>query len=560
MIRKLILLAAAGAVLAGGYVLAFYEVPPLYKIVGKVDRKTREILFPQAAEEAGSTFFRETTFLNLLGQVVEIPRESWLSGGALEPWSDEELAAIVREGTIFAITREGEIAAAPIVPPETGFEAYVAAVEARGLRRRDHDFRFNDMLVRDDGGRRHVYLSATFYNSERECYGTRLFKTEVAPDARLADTKIAEDDWEIFFETSPCMPLNEEWVAIDGLGAGGRMTLGPSGEIYLSSGDYALDGIVSSTEMITDPDSDYGKILAIDPETGEKRMISTGHRNPGGITFDTEGRLWTVEHAMRGGDELNLIEEGNDYGWPRVSLGTLYSGSEIPSLEEQGSHEGYTPPVYAWLPSIGIDTLTLIENFDPRWDGDLLAGSLASPAYGRLLLRIRVEGERVRFIERIDGGDRIRHVTMWGDMIAMMNDSNQVVLMEKSNRVDHTAAMTATLTDEFGAEATEEVATIIEDCSTCHSFNSPAHGTGPSLQGVLGREVAATSFEGYSEDLRAAGGAWDGERIIAFARNPQSVAPESAMPPQSIPEGAEPALVRALEVFESVDERGVGYD
>jgi hypothetical protein len=81
-------------------------------------------------------------------------------------------------------------------------------------------------------------------------------------------------------------------------------------------------GHLESDELVMDPSADYGKLLRIRLADGTAERVSTGHRNPQGLTVDDLGRLWLTEHGPRGGDELNLITPGRDYGWPRVTLGT----------------------------------------------------------------------------------------------------------------------------------------------------------------------------------------------------------------------------------------------
>ena len=106
-------------------------------------------------------------------------------------------------------------------------------------------------------------------------------------------------------------------------------------------------------------DSDYGKTIRIDPNDWSATKFSLGHRNPQGITIDDKGRIWVVEHGPMGGDELNLIRQGANYGWPSVTLGVNYSGELVDDKRwlpnpRQGRHDDYESPVFAWMPSIGV--------------------------------------------------------------------------------------------------------------------------------------------------------------------------------------------------------------
>ena len=490
--------------------------------------------------------------------MVEIPRDSWASGGALAVWSQKQLVVVTKEGEVFAVTRDGEIAKAPFELPDNGFEDYREVVQSpayEGYTFQPHGYRYNDMMAFDEAdGRRSVYISGTFFDREGECYVNRLWRT-VLDDASvtLEGAGVGAGDWEVVYDTQPCLPLSSEGGAIDGLRASGRMTMGEDGIVYLISGDYGLEGVSNESAIATDPQSDYGKILAIDPATGEGRVFSQGHRNPGGIVFDREGRLWAVEHGVRGGDELNLIEDGRNYGWPFVSLGTAYNGMPLENIEEEGRHTRYTPPIFAWLPSVGMDALTYVEGFDDTWDGDLLAGSLSSEDYGHRLFRIRIQDGRALFAEEIKAGDRVRDVVQWGeDVIAVMRDDNKVILFRKADRVDHMAELEDVLATDLGPEMAGEVHAVVTECSQCHSFTTTEHRAGPSLKGVLGRPVAGTTFDGYSDALKGLGGVWDGARIAEFVMDPNAMAPGSGMPAQAVNDETDEGLIRALELLRRV--------
>lgn len=94
-------------------------------------------------------------------------------------------------------------------------------------------------------------------------------------------------------------------------------------------------------------DNDYGKVLEIDLRTGTARALSRGHSNMQGIAVDSAGAIWTVEHGRRGGDELNLIVDDANYGWPEVTLGTRYNRTPWSGSGPYGRHDGYALPVFA---------------------------------------------------------------------------------------------------------------------------------------------------------------------------------------------------------------------
>lgn len=129
-----------------------------------------------------------------------------------------------------------------------------------------------------------------------------------------------------------------------------------------------------------------------------------GHRNPYGLAFAPDGRLWETEMGPRGGDELNLILPGRNYGWPLVSEGKNYNGVPIPP---HSSRPDFMPPKLFWVPSISPTSLLFYSgSLFPQWKGDALIGSLS----GRALLRVRIRGDTATPVEQWDMGNRIRFV------------------------------------------------------------------------------------------------------------------------------------------------------
>ncbi|WP_428928742.1 PQQ-dependent sugar dehydrogenase [Marinibacterium sp. SX1] len=120
---------------------------------------------------------------------------------------------------------------------------------------------------------------------------------------------------------------------------------------------------------------------------------SYGHRNAQGAALDLEGRLWTAEHGARGGDEVNRIEKGANYGWPVISYGVNYNGSAI---GEGTQRAGMEQPEFYWDPSIAPSGLLVYSGrLWPEWRGDLFVGSLKFDHIARLEGRPLAEGERI---------------------------------------------------------------------------------------------------------------------------------------------------------------------
>lgn len=199
---------------------------------------------------------------------------------------------------------------------------------------------------------------------------------------------------------------------IDGEGHyGHRIAFGPDGKLWISSGerqqfDPAQDMGGNLGKIIRL--NDDGSVPADNPFASQggvaAQVWSLGHRNPLGIAFDAQGRLWEIEMGPRGGDELNLIERGRNYGWPIVSNGDHYDGRNIP---DHSTAPQFEAPKISWTPVIAPGDFIIYSGDEfPAWKGNGFAAGLASQA----LVRIEFEGSTARETARYDMGKRIREV------------------------------------------------------------------------------------------------------------------------------------------------------
>ncbi|QSQ14354.1 PQQ-dependent sugar dehydrogenase [Myxococcus landrumensis] len=200
------------------------------------------------------------------------------------------------------------------------------------------------------------------------------------------------------------------------LHAGGRLVFTPDGLLFITLGERSvMEGRVQARDL----GSDFGKIVRIRPDgsipqdnpfVGRKgarpEIWSLGHRNVLSAALDSRHRLWEVEMGPRGGDELNLVESGKDYGWPTIGYGEEYSGARI-HKSTQGP--GMEQPVYYWDPVISPSGMTIYSgDLFPEWKGNFFIGGLSSQALVRLVLKNdRVVGEE-RLL--LDQDSRIREV------------------------------------------------------------------------------------------------------------------------------------------------------
>lgn len=195
-----------------------------------------------------------------------------------------------------------------------------------------------------------------------------------------------------------------------------RIAFSPDGDyLYIASGDR------QKMEPAQDIGNTLGTIVRLDPDGnlvpnplvggGEAtaQIWSYGHRNILGLAFDPEGRLWEVEHGPAGGDELNLVERGVNYGWPVVSNGDHYDGTEIP---DHDTRPELPAPAITWTPVIAPGGMAFYtgEMF-AGWQGDLLIAGLKAEA----LVRVEFDGESAREAARYPMENRLREVEIGPD-------------------------------------------------------------------------------------------------------------------------------------------------
>ncbi len=145
------------------------------------------------------------------------------------------------------------------------------------------------------------------------------------------------------------------------------------------------------------------------PNTAPATAWSSGHRNPYGLAFDAGGRLWEVEMGPKGGDEVNLIVKGGNYGWPKASNGDNYDGSDIP---DHRPGDGFEAPKLWWNPSISPGGMMIYAGaLFPQWRGSMFVAALS----GKGLIRIALDGDKARAAEQWDMGTRIRDVAQAPD-------------------------------------------------------------------------------------------------------------------------------------------------
>ena len=224
-----------------------------------------------------------------------------------------------------------------------------------------------------------------------------------------------------------------------------RMAFSPDGKyLFITSGDrqkmepaQAMDGQLGKVLRLY-PDGSIPEENPYADQEGPIRAVwSLGHRNLLGIAFDGNGNLWNTEMGPAGGDELNLVKRGANYGWPLLSNGSHYDGRDIPDHAPDGEEEaadavaggayGYTSPKLFWDPAISPGNLMYYSGaLFPEWNGSLFIGGLG----GEVLIRVKLDDEKATIANQWPMDARIREVEQGPDgAIYVLTDGDEGKLL-----------------------------------------------------------------------------------------------------------------------------------
>lgn len=277
-----------------------------------------------------------------------------------------------------------------------------------------------EVIDRGQGGLLDVALAPDFsqsgmiYFSFSEPRGGRENGTSVARARLETDDQGggALTGTEVIFRQTPAYAGDKHF--------GSRLAFAPDGTLFVTVGERSDTPIRDQAQDIS---SGLGKIFRINPdgsvpndnpfvgrEGAQPEIWSYGHRNLQSATIDANGRLWTVEHGPRGGDELNRPQPGRNYGWPVITYGINYNGAPIG--DGITSKDGMEQPIYYWDPVIAPSGMDVYDaNAIPEWQGALLVGGLQS----RGLVVLRMEDDKVATEEWVPLDARVRDVKVGSD-------------------------------------------------------------------------------------------------------------------------------------------------
>ena len=252
-------------------------------------------------------------------------------------------------------------------------------------------------------------------------------QTAVATAKLSADGRSLEEVKELFRQT-PVYDGDKHF--------GSRLMLDGQGGLIVTLGERSDVPIRDSAQA---DDNHLGKIVRIDPLTGAPmgagiglpETHAKGFRNVQAAAFDKQGQLWTVEHGPKGGDELNHVEAGKNYGWPVITYGVAYSGADINAGKT--AQEGMEQPVYYWDPVIAPSGMAFYDGaMFPDWNGSALIGALQA---GGGVVRLTLDGGKVSGEARyLNGIGRVRDLAVAPDGALMLitdADNGAVIRVSK---------------------------------------------------------------------------------------------------------------------------------
>lgn len=331
--------------------------------------------------------------------------------GLQNPWAvafidDNQMLVTERAGRLRVVSANGQVSE-PIkgLPPiQAGRQGGLLDIIT------DRDFKNNRLLY-------FCYTAPHNDNNNQVNNSTAMARAVLSEDSRSLE------DVRVIFRQTPVYAGGFHFGCRVVQQADGSLLLGLGDRFHLMQQAQGLDQHIGKVVRIY-PD---GRVPADNPFVGQAGVApeiwSYGHRNIQGAVLAADGKLWMHEHGPQGGDELNLIKPGVNYGWPVITYGVNYGGSTIGAGLTEAP--GMAQPVIHWTPSIAPSGMTEItsDRYGPDWQGNFLVGSLKF----QHLVRLTVQGDRVvsQSVELPDLGQRVRDVRQGPDgLVYILTDRN----------------------------------------------------------------------------------------------------------------------------------------
>jgi len=328
-----------------------------------------------------------------------------------EPWA----MSFLPDGSLLVTEKKGALKHFNVQTRKTATIAGVPEVAYGGQGG------FGDVLPHPDFARNQLIYLSYAEEGDRDTRGAAVARARLA---LTADGSGTLEDLKVIWRQTP---------KVSGKGHyGHRLAFGPDGKLWITSSER------QKFDPAQDMGGNLGKLIRLNDDGSvptdnpfasqggvAAQVWSLGHRNALGIAFDARGKLWVHEMGPAGGDELNLIERGANYGYPIVSNGNHYDGREIP---DHSTRPEFAAPKVTWTPVISPAGFIIYSGTQfPAWKGSGFIGGLSSKA----LVRVAFDGDNAHEAERFDMGERIREIEQGPDgAIWLLEDGSNGKLLK----------------------------------------------------------------------------------------------------------------------------------
>ena len=281
--------------------------------------------------------------------------------------------------------------------------------------------------------KKQLLVSSLNYIENKDCYNLSVYKAEIINEKIL---KIS--DWKNIFSSQMCLTIDlTKKPRFAAASSGGRIVKFDEENILLSIGDFYADG-VNGPMLSQNLENDYGKIFKININNGSHEIFSYGHRNPQGLYVDKNNNIFSTEHGPQGGDEVNLIKKGSNYGWPYATFGTNFNSYNAyakdsdknkdklkrvwPIDKTKNTHDAFAKPIFSWGNQFGVSNLIVYENkYFEKWNKNLIISSLAKKQLTRMVYDYKKDA--IIYVENIPVDQRVRDIIYLNDgRIALLTD------------------------------------------------------------------------------------------------------------------------------------------
>ena len=283
----------------------------LLGFISLVDR-ARQIEWPWEVAVLSDPTVIPTNHYPMRVTAIRAPGTRWGGAGAIDAVGNQIFLA-TRSGGFFRYVRGKSGFERLEIPSPTNITALVKNFKENKFRT---SFGLKDMLISDQSGKTTIYATYHIWKEAQKCYALRLSRYDFSGMGEV-ESKSKSSEWETLFETQPCVSAGQSNYPLE---AGGRLSFLEDNILLMTVGDHDF----KRSSFVQAVDTSYGKIWKINVRSGHSEIFSIGHRNPQGLFVSASGVIWETEHGPKGGDELNIIKKGANYGWPLRTYGTAY--------------------------------------------------------------------------------------------------------------------------------------------------------------------------------------------------------------------------------------------